>query len=150
MRTVDMSAPTITVRKSCVDEVGGFDETLRVTEDRDLWVRIATRHQVALVPRVIAYYRTSPDSATTDPDRMLRSQMQFIEKHYGAPGCGFVARRVALSRIHKQRAEALAIRGRNGAAVRSALTALALYPVDMGNVRTAGSLMMRWAGLVRS
>jgi glycosyltransferase involved in cell wall biosynthesis len=149
MRKVDLPSPTITFRRKCIDDVGGFDETLRVTEDRDLWFRIALRYQVALIPKVLAHYRTSPESATTDPDRMLKSQLQFVEKHYGAPGCGVAARRIALARIYKQRAEALGIHRQIGPALSSSLRALALYPLDMGNVRTAASLLLQYAGLRR-
>jgi glycosyltransferase involved in cell wall biosynthesis len=147
MRRIDLPSPTITFRRECVHTVGGFDETLTVTEDRDLWLRIALRYEVALVPNVLAYYRTSPQSATTDPDRMLKSQLQFIDKHYGTPGCGAIARRNALARIYKQRAEALGMQGQPAAALRSSLRALALYPLDAGNLRTAASLLLRWAGL---
>ena len=44
------------------------------------------KYEVALVPKVIALYRTSPNAMTTDPERMLKAQRQFIEKHYGEPG----------------------------------------------------------------
>jgi len=146
MRRVDLPCPTITFRKRCVDEVGLFDETLRATEDRDLWLRIALRYEVALVPHIIALYRTSPASMTTDPDRMLKAQLQFIEKHFGAPGCGRLARRFALARIYKQRAEALGLRNQRWAALKSSLRALAFYPFDLRNARTAGSMLLRCTG----
>jgi glycosyltransferase involved in cell wall biosynthesis len=147
MRRIDLPSPTITFRRECIDAVGGFDETLTATEDRDLWLRIALQYEVALVPKLLALYRTSPQSATTDPDRMLKSQLQFVAKHYGAPGCGMLARRIALGRIYKQRAEALGMRKQLGTALTSALRALAYYPFDSGNIRTAGSLLLRCAGL---
>jgi glycosyltransferase involved in cell wall biosynthesis len=147
MRKVYLPCPTITFRRQCVEEVGLFDETMRATEDRDMWLRIALRYEVALVPHVIAHYRTSPDSMTTDPERMLRAQIQFIEKHYGSKGCGRLARRVALSTIYKQRAEALSLRRKYGAALGSSLHALALYPLDAGTLRTAVSLMGHCVGL---
>ena len=149
MRRVQLPCPTVTFRRKCVDEVGMFDETLRATEDRDLWLRIAFRYEVALVPKVIALYRTSPNAMTTDPERMLKAQQQFIEKHYGEPGCGFLQRRVALSQIYRQRAEAFAIRKDWSTAVGSSLRALALYPLEVSNFRTTGSLMLRYAGIVR-
>lgn len=147
MRRIDLPCPTITFRKKCVDEVGLFDESLRATEDRDLWLRIALRYEVALVPHIIALYRTSPASMTTDPDRMLTAQLQFIQKHFGAPGCGRLARRFALARIYKQRAEALGIRRQRWPALKSALQALAFYPFDLRNARTAGSMLLRCTGL---
>jgi glycosyltransferase involved in cell wall biosynthesis len=149
MRRVDLPCPTITFRKKCVDEVGPFDETMRATEDRDLWLRIALKYEVALVPKVLAHYRTSPGAMTTDSDRMLKAQLQFIEKHYGSPGCGMLARRIGLSRIYKQRAESLGGRGQVRAALLSSLYAMVMYPLDMSTARTAGSLLLRYVGLSR-
>ncbi len=143
MREVDLPCCSITIRRECLDRVGLFDETLRATEDRDLWLRIALQYEVACIPEIIASYRTSPASATTNPDRMLNNQRHFIQKHYGQPGCGFVARRVALSNIYRQRAGALRDRRQPMAALGSALKALALYPAGISNLRTAASLLLR-------
>jgi hypothetical protein len=136
----------MTFRRRCVDEVGMFDETMRATEDRDMWLRIALRYEVAYVHKVIALYRTAPGSMSGDPDRMMRAQLQFIRKHFGAPGCGIYERQVALARVYKQRAEALSQRSRPWGAVASALRAVALYPFSGGVLRTAGSLLVRAAG----
>jgi hypothetical protein len=122
---------------------------MRATEDRDLWLRIALRYEVAFVPKVLAYYRVSPNSMTTDPERMLQAQVQFIEKHYGSPGCGMVSRRIALSRCYKQRADALSIRRQPWAALRSSLRALAFYPMDLRTLRTTVSLLLHCVGLNR-
>jgi glycosyltransferase involved in cell wall biosynthesis len=144
MRTVDLPCPTITFRRRCVDEVGLFDESMRATEDRDLWLRLALRYEVAFVPRVIAYYRRSPDSMSADPQRMLQSQLQFIRKHYGAEGCGLRQRQIALARVYKQQAEALKQQGQFWPALKNALRAVALYPFDLDNPRTAASLVLHW------
>ena len=149
MRKVELPCPTITFRRTCVDEVGLFDETMRATEDRDLWLRIALKYEVALVPRVIAHYRVSPGSMSTDPNRMLKAQLMFIKKHYGAPGCGILARQIGWARAYKQRAEALKRQNRPWAALMSSLRAVALYPLDMDNPRTAGSLIWNWIGSPR-
>ncbi len=149
MRMIDLTCVTITIRKECIDAVGLFDESLLVTEDRDLWLRIALKYEVALVPQVVALYRSSPGSLTTNPNRMLEGQLKFLDKNYGAPGCGWMARQAALSNIYRQRAEAFAIRKQPWDALRSSLQAVALYPLEIRNARTAGSLLMRWAGLRR-
>jgi glycosyltransferase involved in cell wall biosynthesis len=148
-KTVDLPCATITIRRECIEAVGVFDETLWATEDRDLWLRIAFKYEVALVPHIIALYRTSPYSLTTKTEGMLEAQLQFIEKHYGAPGCGAIARRVALSKIYRQRAEALLIRKDHWAALKSSLRAVSIYPFSVSNARTAGSLLLRCVGFSR-
>jgi glycosyltransferase involved in cell wall biosynthesis len=144
MRTVELPSPTITVRRKCIDEVGVFDESLRITEDRDLWLRIAQRYEVAFVPHIIALYRSSPGSLTTDPKRMLEAQLKFIRKHYGEKGCGLRSRQAALALCYKQQADNLKGRGQASAALLRSLQAVALYPLSIGNFRTAGSLLVNW------
>ncbi|CAN5429148.1 hypothetical protein BH10ACI4_BH10ACI4_22280 [soil metagenome] len=148
-RAVYLPCPTITFRRKAVDEVGLFDETMRATEDRDLWLRIAQKYEVALVPHLLAYYRTSPTSMTTDPERMLKAQIQFIEKHYGKEGCGWMARRRALSGIYKQTAEAFAERKLSRKALASSLRALLYFPFSVSALRTSGSLVINSLGLRR-
>lgn len=143
LRKVDLPCPTMTFRRQCVEEVGFFDETMRSTEDRDMWLRIALRYEVAFIPKVIAYYRMSASSMSGNLERMVSAQRQFIHKHYGAPGCGFVARQIALSHVYKQRAEGLMNRHKSGAALLSALQACAMWPLSSSNLRTAASLAMR-------
>lgn len=143
LRKVELPCPTITFRRKCVEEVGLFDETMRATEDRDMWLRIAFRYQVAFIPKVIAYYRTSANSMSGDLNRMFNAQRNFIQKHYGAPGCGFVTRQIALSRAYKQRAEGLLQRQAPGAAILTSLQACAIWPFSTDNLRTAASVAVR-------
>ena len=149
MRKVDLPCPTLTFRRSCLEEVGLFDETMRATEDRDLCLRVALRYEVAFVPAVIAQYRVSANSMTTDPQRMYQAQMHFIDKNYGAPGCGWAARRVALSQCYRQRADALSIRRQPWSALASSVRALAFHPFDLATARTTGTMLLRCAGIGR-
>jgi glycosyltransferase involved in cell wall biosynthesis len=144
MRGVELPCPTITIRRACVDEVGLFDETMRSTEDRDLWLRIALLYEVAFVPKVLAYYRTSPGSMSSNSQRMLEAQLQFIRKHYGSEGCGLLPRQISWARAYKQRAEALKTQGQPWPALMSAMQAMVIYPLDLKNARTAGSLFAHW------
>jgi glycosyltransferase involved in cell wall biosynthesis len=143
MRRLHLPCPSITFRRACIDDVGFFDETMRATEDRDLCLRIALRYAVRFVPKVLAYYRISPNSMSTDPERMLQAQLQFIEKHYGEPGCGLLAKQIALSTLYKDRAEGFSRRGNVRLALSNAMHALALNPLNIGTIRTAASLTVK-------
>lgn len=145
-RKIELPCPSVTFRRAAVDKVGLFDETLRASEDRDLWLRIAQHYRVAFVPAVIALYRRSESSMSGDLPRMLRAQLQFIDKHYGEPGCGWIARQTALGRAYKQQAEGYADRGQYVPALRHALHAAVLAPFDTDNLRTAASVALRTAG----
>ena len=142
MRRVELNCPTVTFRRRCIEEVGLFDEAMRATEDRDLWLRIALRYEVAFVPKVIAYYRISPNSMSADMDRMLSAQLQFIRKHSGTPGCGFIPTRIAVSRVYKQRGELFQERGHPWNALKNSLRACVIWPFAQDNLRTAASLLL--------
>nr|WP_305908375.1 glycosyltransferase [Methylomarinum sp. Ch1-1]MDP4521201.1 glycosyltransferase [Methylomarinum sp. Ch1-1] len=43
-------------RRLAIEEAGLFDERLLTSEDFLLWLKIGTRHQITLVPEVLAYY----------------------------------------------------------------------------------------------
>lgn len=140
-KMIDIPCVTVTVRRSCLQDVGGFDENLTVTEDRDLWFRIAQRYEVALVPIIMARYRVSNHSITSVPDRMLKAQLYFVEKNYGTKGCGWWTRRIALGQIYKQRADSLYAQGRKWEAVKASIKAVSFNPMHQNNLRTAGSLL---------
>jgi glycosyltransferase involved in cell wall biosynthesis len=149
MRRVELPCVTVTLRRRCIEEVGLFDESMRGTEDRDLWFRIALRDEVAFVPKVIAHYRASPNSISTDLDRMLTSQLQFIRKHTGKPGCGFIPTRIAVSRVYKQCGEGLLERGHPWKAVKSSFRSCMVWPFAQDNLRTAASLLLYWLRIQR-
>jgi len=93
---------------------------------------------------VLAYYRTSPGSVSRNSQRMLEAQLQFIQKHYGSEGCGVLPRQISLARAYKQRADAMKIQKEPWAALKSALRAVSIYPLEPGNLRTAASLSINW------
>ncbi|MCW2973068.1 MAG: hypothetical protein JWN72_1341 [Thermoleophilia bacterium] len=49
---------TVVHERSLIDEVGGFDETLAVVEDWDLWIRLRARTEFVHVPEVTCAYTT--------------------------------------------------------------------------------------------
>ena len=46
--------PTVVVRRACLDEVGLFNESLAVSEDFNIWLRIAARWNICFLPDVLA------------------------------------------------------------------------------------------------
>jgi len=55
---------TALVRRNVIDDVGGFDESLRTGEDYDFWLRVTHRYRVAKLARTLALYRIHPASTT--------------------------------------------------------------------------------------
>ena len=62
------SASGVIVRRSALNEVGGFDEEMAFSEDIDLWVRLAERYAFTYTTYVGVKIRISSTSATRKPD----------------------------------------------------------------------------------
>lgn len=56
--------PSIAVRRSAYERLGGFDDRLACAEDWEMWVRIAASHRVWYEPTLLAAYRTHAASNT--------------------------------------------------------------------------------------
>lgn len=130
VRRVHIPSPTVTIRRSCLDRVGLFDETLVTTEDRDLWMRIAAEYKVVYVPEVIAQYRIAPGSITKNTDRMLRNQLRFIEKHASDRGIGPSVVRQALSATYRDQGDVHELNGNWSTAARYFARAIQHWPWD--------------------
>jgi cellulose synthase/poly-beta-1,6-N-acetylglucosamine synthase-like glycosyltransferase len=52
-----VSCSSVLVRKSCFDEVGYFDTSLRTCEDFDLWLRISVKYEFGKVDKPLCRYR---------------------------------------------------------------------------------------------
>lgn len=50
--------------KSCLDDVGNFDESLPVLEDWDLWIRLSRKHPFRHVPKVTCEFAWETDGGT--------------------------------------------------------------------------------------
>lgn len=77
-------AHAVLVRKSVLNSVGFFDESLCASEDWDMWLRVSAKYPFAGISSVLALYRMHGDSMSGDLGRMLESQLKVVKKHFGA------------------------------------------------------------------
>ena len=104
-----------TIRRRCVEDVGGFDERL-VFEDWDFWLRLARRYAIAYSPYVSARYRILTTSLMrTVGDRVDDAYRRIYLANYRHAGAErpFVRREIArlsalLAERHPERARAIA------------------------------------------
>lgn len=57
--------PTVVVRRDCIEEVGLFQESLTVSEDFNLWLRMAARWRIAYLPEPLAIVHKHPGSLSS-------------------------------------------------------------------------------------
>ena len=66
---------SVMMRRSVLEEVGGYDERFRMCEDYDLWVRIAARHALAVLPERLTLKRVSESAFFRN--RISRGEMRY-------------------------------------------------------------------------
>jgi len=72
--------PTVTVlvRRRCLEEAGGFSEEVPLSCDYLMWFRIAQRHELDFVDRVVAEYTLSADSMSADLGRSIEARIHLF------------------------------------------------------------------------
>ena len=60
------------VRRDVLQEVGGYDESFRLAEDYELWLRVASRHQLSYSGRPTCIRRVHAGQASRDRRAMIR------------------------------------------------------------------------------
>ena len=74
-----VTTSTVMVRKKVFDEVGLFEEGLKVAEDDNLWMRIALRYRIGLVDEVLVHYRNTENSLSRSPDKLFGGALKNVE-----------------------------------------------------------------------
>jgi glycosyltransferase involved in cell wall biosynthesis/ubiquinone/menaquinone biosynthesis C-methylase UbiE len=72
----------VLVRKACFAAVGLFDTSLRSCEDRDMWIRIASRYRVARLALPLWWYRLHAGSMQKCSARMEEYEYQVLGKAF--------------------------------------------------------------------
>jgi glycosyltransferase involved in cell wall biosynthesis len=74
--------PTLVVRKAIAERVGGFDEALRLSEDRDFNIRVARQGPILGVPEPLAVVRLHGAAHPKDPTvRLSHEAMQAAQEY---------------------------------------------------------------------
>ena len=68
LKRCSVSPSAVMLRRRLFEDLGGFDETLPAAEDYDLWLQVAWRHPVGLVPEPLVIKRGG------HPDQLSRQR----------------------------------------------------------------------------
>jgi glycosyltransferase involved in cell wall biosynthesis len=69
---------TVLVRRSCLEEIGGFSEANKVSADYLAWFRIALRHDLDFVERPLIEYTVHADGLSFDLGRSLEARIDLF------------------------------------------------------------------------
>lgn len=73
---------TVLVGRAALTECGLFDPALKSSEDRDMWIRIATRHRLFLLPDRLVEIRRHSHNMSKNAARQSRSIRAVLRKAY--------------------------------------------------------------------
>lgn len=127
-----VSITTALVKRHCFDEMGGFDTSIGVADDYELWLRFSARYRFHYEPGIVASYRVMADQISSDKHRRFAANELIIKRfleQYGdvlAPA----ERRWGLARFYCRKARYFASVGERSNAVGSILKAYRNAPMD--------------------
>ncbi|GAB4258166.1 MAG: glycosyltransferase [Deferrisomatales bacterium] len=117
-----ISPSSILLRREVFDELGGFDESLPACEDYDLWLRLAARHPVHLVPERLIVKRNGHEGQLSQAHWGLdRFRVRALWKLAWDRELGWEARRQALEEIVRKSAVVARGAAKRGARERAAV-----------------------------
>ncbi len=76
-----ISTQTILMERSLLNEIGGFDESLKSQIDWDMVIRVAKVCPIGFVPEVLVDLASSPDSITSNRGNYYQSRCLFLKKY---------------------------------------------------------------------
>jgi glycosyltransferase involved in cell wall biosynthesis len=143
---------TVLIKREALMSVGLFDATLRSSEDRDMWIRIAEHWKLFLLDAPLVGIRRHPTNMSRNSDRMRTNMRQVLTSAYRADPAklknGFLWLRVA-SYFHFQNAWMLHEEGRQSEAVRDIVVSLLLWPCFSQPARLGDPRLFRMRALLR-
>ena len=70
---------TVVIRRSCLDEVGVFDQAFAPADDWHLWLRIASRFPLGFLDSIVALYRVHDSNESKNQLKMKRAEIAVME-----------------------------------------------------------------------
>lgn len=90
-----VTVSSVIIRKDWFEQLGGFDPTLLVCEDWDLWLRFSAQGGMAgVVHEPLTCYRWHGASMTNNQTRMCEGRLKVLERALGSPRGNQVAKRI--------------------------------------------------------
>jgi len=126
---------TAVIRRSCLDDVGLFDPTLRCVEDRDMWIRLASRYVLAKLPLTLLWYRLHPQSLSNKAVLMEATELRVLHQAFTqipALRRRWLLRRKAFGQAALESAQQFRSNGLTAAAIQRVVWSMLWWPLPLG------------------
>jgi len=78
-----VATPAMVIKRRCYLAVGDFDERFRISEDYDMWLRIARCCKIGGIPSPLVRYRQHGANTVSNLNAVAAARMALTEKHFG-------------------------------------------------------------------
>jgi glycosyltransferase involved in cell wall biosynthesis len=143
-----LSPSNAIARRECFDEVGGFDESLRAAEDRDMWLRIVDRFGGAVDNGVVSAWRLHGTNMSADPVRMKVNRERVLQKAFRDGHCSLSVRARAYANLYFDTAVTYDECRMRGRALCYMARSFLAWPFGLGR-RGRPKPLFRWRWVVR-
>jgi glycosyltransferase involved in cell wall biosynthesis len=78
---ITFTTSVVMIRKTCLEQVGVFDELLAGAQDRDLWIRLAGKFEFDCVPEILVRRFVHGAQITTSLPAKILAKQQILAKY---------------------------------------------------------------------
>jgi glycosyltransferase involved in cell wall biosynthesis len=84
LRRGTLGQPSVFFRRSVVEKVGLFDESLKLVGDCEYWIRAAERCKVSKIAEFLAVARDHPDTLRERSQQRVLEELELVRERHGA------------------------------------------------------------------
>ena len=134
---------TVLLRKSVIDDIGFFNETVSRADDYELWLRICSKYPLGFQDKKLALYRCHDTNASRDYIEMEQAELNALETLYKKNKEAFIfidknTLNNRFSKLHTEVANGFFWQKHNYSfALHHYLNALYFKPIDWKNIKQA-------------
>ena len=77
-----ITAPSVVMRRACLDQVGAFDERIFIPADWDLWLRLARSFPIAYIDAPLSKYRMVSNYTLRHAQQYVEETQYLLDKHF--------------------------------------------------------------------
>lgn len=85
LRRGTLGQPTVFFRRSTLEKVGLFDESLKLVGDCEYWIRVGKQYKVSKIEEILALARDHPMALRKTRQRQLLEELEHVRERHGAP-----------------------------------------------------------------
>jgi len=85
-RTTYINGSSMLIERSCFDKVGLFNETLRHTQDVEMWFRMAQHFEIGRIPEKLLQWRTHPAQGSRNYQVQIAEEQAMFRQVYNELG----------------------------------------------------------------